>query len=863
MIGGRLGLVWFRLRGGFRSRRGGYLAIVVIIALTGGVAMGSIAAARRTQSSYPTYLASTNPSDLNVAVYTPNGGAIPSASSRRLTAAIRALPEVTRVVTETAPQLLPLTKSGAADLKNSGLVIAVGSLDGLGSVQDRLTVTAGKRANPADADQIELTQSAAHLLGTRLGARLELGLYGPNAGMLPGFGTPSVRPRRVIDGRVVGIVVLNSEVVQDDVDNAYGFVFVTPALLREGISVGAATAQPILYGIQVRGGAAAVPSVARQIVRLVPPGATYTVHVLSHTVSQVELALKPESVAIGGFGVIAALICLLLAGLAIVRQLRTGEEDRQVMRSLGAGPLLGATDGLAGIILAVVAGALGAFGVAVGLSPLAPLGPIRAVYPSRGVAFDWLVLGVGLAVIIGVLVVVGIVTTLRFAPHRLRALRQRPLVVSRLVGRAEAAGLPPAGVIGARFALEPGRGRTAVPVRSALLGAVLAVATVVATLTFASSLTNLVATPSLYGWNWNYTLNPSMDVPVSALHQLARDRDVAGFTGVEYVIVSLDGQQVPVLITLPRFGVTLSRSGGVDPAVAPPVLSGTGITASNDIVVGASTLATLHKRVGDSLTLSIGNPSDGSLYVRPTRLHIVGTTTLPAVGYASFVQDHTSMGYGAMFALGALPRTFRSAVSSHDPNQNGPGLVFVRLRAGVSPAAGRANLQRIADQANRALDKDPNTVGDSVGVLGVERPVQIVNYRTIGSTPVVLAVGLAAGAIVALGFTLYASVRRRRRDLALLKALGFAPRQLAAAVAWQATTAAVIGIAIGIPLGIIAGRLLWEDFARTLNAVPAPSVPVLSVVLVALGTLVLANLAAALPGRGAARTSTASLLHSE
>ncbi len=153
--------------------------------------------------------------------------------------------------------------------------------------------------------------------------------------------------------------------------------------------------------------------------------------------------------------------------------------------------------------------------------------------------------------------------------------------------------------------------------------------------------------------------------------------------------------------------------------------------------------------------------------------------------------------------------------------------------------------------------------GDNVTVLGVQRPAQIVNYRSIGSTPVILAVGLAAGAIVALGLTLAASVRRRRRDLALLKALGFTQRQLAAAVAWQATVAAVIGIIVGIPLGIVVGRQLWTLFARNLNAVPDPTVPVLSVILVGVGALVFANLVAALPGRSAARTPTALVLRAE
>ena len=133
----------------------------------------------------------------------------------------------------------------------------------------------------------------------------------------------------------------------------------------------------------------------------------------------------------------------------------------------------------------------------------------------------------------------------------------------------------------------------------------------------------------------------------------------------------------------------------------------------------------------------------------------------------------------------------------------------------------------------------------------------------MGVTPALLASALAAGAIVALGLTLVASVRRRRRDLALLKTLGFTQRQLMAAVAWQASVAAVIGVVIGVPLGIVVGRWLWTLFARQIYAVPQPSVPVLSVALVALGALVLANVVAALPGLIAARTPTALLLRAD
>jgi ABC-type antimicrobial peptide transport system permease subunit len=179
----------------------------------------------------------------------------------------------------------------------------------------------------------------------------------------------------------------------------------------------------------------------------------------------------------------------------------------------------------------------------------------------------------------------------------------------------------------------------------------------------------------------------------------------------------------------------------------------------------------------------------------------------------------------------------------------------VRLKNG-SPGAGLRSLSRIASATSTPADY-------GVSLLAVQRPAEIVNYRSMGGTPAILGGALAAGVAAALGLTLIASVRRRQRDLALFKTLGFTRGQLALTISWQSSIAVAIGTALGIPAGIIVGRSLWILFAHQINVVPTPTVPATTIVLIAVGALVLANLVAAIPARIAARIPTALLLRSE
>jgi ABC-type antimicrobial peptide transport system permease subunit len=180
---------------------------------------------------------------------------------------------------------------------------------------------------------------------------------------------------------------------------------------------------------------------------------------------------------------------------------------------------------------------------------------------------------------------------------------------------------------------------------------------------------------------------------------------------------------------------------------------------------------------------------------------------------------------GALLPASLIPNSV-SNVNNVTPY--GPSAILVRLRSGSNRAASLAGLRRIAHQMTL-----PTNYG--VGELPVQRPAEIINYRSMGTIPAILGLGLAAGAVTALCLTLLASVRRRRRDLALLKTVGFTRRQLAATVACQASVAVGIGTVVGIPIGIVVGRSLWDVFAQQIDAVAEPFVPALTIVGICVG----------------------------
>jgi ABC-type antimicrobial peptide transport system permease subunit len=137
------------------------------------------------------------------------------------------------------------------------------------------------------------------------------------------------------------------------------------------------------------------------------------------------------------------------------------------------------------------------------------------------------------------------------------------------------------------------------------------------------------------------------------------------------------------------------------------------------------------------------------------------------------------------------------------------------------------------------------------------------NLDLVGWTPYVLSGVLLLFAVATLGHTLVVSVRQRRRDLAVLKSLGFVRRQVTAAVAWQATTLMLLVMIIGVPLGIVAGNWAWRVAAGQLGVAAEPVTPVAAVALALPLALVVANAVAALPARTAGRIRPAAVLRTE
>ncbi|MFJ2270751.1 FtsX-like permease family protein [Streptomyces sp. NPDC087849] len=120
--------------------------------------------------------------------------------------------------------------------------------------------------------------------------------------------------------------------------------------------------------------------------------------------------------------------------------------------------------------------------------------------------------------------------------------------------------------------------------------------------------------------------------------------------------------------------------------------------------------------------------------------------------------------------------------------------------------------------------------------------------------------------VAALGVfnTVLLSARERRRDLGMLKSIGMTPRQIVAMTVTSVAGLGVVSGLVGIPLGMLAHRLLVDNVGVVVFPEPmkdvwhAPQPAAL-----ALAGVTIAVLGALVPARSAARLTIATALHNE
>ena len=458
----------------------------------------------------------------------------------------------------------------------------------------------------------------------------------------------------------------------------------------------------------------------------------------------------------------------------------------------------------------VVAGsaAIVASVVSIALSPFGPIGIGRAAEPHRGVVVDWMVVGIGVPIVVlGVMVFALIpIATLRFG-----VVAEAPASGS----RRTVSSLPPSGVAG--WAITNSRRAGRLALGSAIVGVAFAAAAGVAAWSLVTSYDDLRADPARFGSTWAAQVGN-----VGSLSQEADTRArLESIPGIEVVgLLTTQGIQDD-----PAFTIFAGEPflGDVDFGT---ITAGRAPTKPTEVALGRASMRRYDTGIGDTFT--VADPGDPD-----------NTFDFDVVGEV-VVNDALASRPG----VGALvtPEAF---VSMAPETRSQTYAVY------IDPGTDR---DATLDTLRAAF---PTTF------LTESTPTQVSNLGLVSGQPAWLAliVGLLAGA--ALIHALVTSVRSNRRQIGVLKSIGFTNRQVMSTVAWHASLLTGAALVVGIPLGVVIGRVTWSAIVDNLGVVSTPVAPLGGVLAVAFLVLVVANLAALGPGWAAARTRAATALRTE
>jgi ABC-type lipoprotein release transport system permease subunit len=820
--------VWLRFRAELRTRWRAWVGLGLLLGVAGGAVIAAAAGARRTSSAYSRFLDRSQANDFSIESF-----AEPPKSPDAEYAALEGLPGVEASGRYTALGLLQQDGTGRFALPD---FLSAGS-DGRRFYRvDRPKLLAGRLPARDRTDEAMANRTLAQAAGLEVGDRVEL--FAPTEEDFSAYENsedpvgaltdaiargelPPPEPRRV---RITGIGLFPGEVTQDEQSREPRLVL-PPAFARE---VGPVELWS-LTGLQLAADAD-YEGVRRGIERITSSSGANVAAQVDAT-RQVERSITPYVTALALFAVLAAIAGVLVIGQALTRQAALDAGGDRTLAALGASPRQRvALVGLRAFVVAGV-GALLAIVLAVALSPLSPIGPVRAAEPDPGVAFDAAALALGALALVVITVAWVAVAAWRASRRGITGTDSGPRRTSWLVERMAATGAPTPALTGVRMAVQPGRGPIAVPVRTTIAGAAIAITAVLVVLTFRSGVDRLVAQPALYGWDWDVAISGNGGyTPVVFDEETGTNRVgevLSNLPGVRAWSVASYGSAVIDDVSVPAVGMQDERG-----SVHPSLLEGRAPTENDEIVLGSAVLERLGKEVGDTVEVSGSG--------RSREMRVVGRAVFPSLGFIDVV--HTALGDGAMMSSRAM-QDLELALY--------PNVALVRLDDG---STGQAARETLADNFD-----DPS-------VLAVDesfRPGEIDAYADLRWTPLLLVGLLALLAVGTLAHALVTATRRRRGELAVLKTVGFTTSQVSATMAWQATTVSVIALVFALPAGLVLGRLGWHLFADELGISPTAVVPVLAIAALVPMTILVANLVAFVPGRIAARLRPAVALRAE
>jgi ABC-type lipoprotein release transport system permease subunit len=782
------------------------LILVVLIAVVGGLALAAVAAGRRTASAFPRFVAAHG-----YDVYIFNDKPLPG---------LARLPSVASVTTIVIPGYGQPTCVCTHVINSSDFYINELTSTAL----DRaVKLLAGRMPSPSSPDEVLASFTLQQDYGIHIGSSIRVPFYASSqrAALNLNNSNGAVVPTGpTLTLHVVGIAAAEFE-FPSGTGPEYD-LFTMPAFAR---AVNHRTLEASVYLVRLRHGTADLPRFAAAITPL------HVIYVSNQDASAqaVAASIHPQAVGWWILAAFAALAGLAVVGQGLGRQSILESEEYPKLVALGMPRRQLIVLGMTRNLIVALAGAAGAVIVAFALSPLAPVGEARLAEPSPGLAFDPLVLLLGALATVVVVVALGLWPSVRASRVRARGSPYSQFRRSSIVAHLAATGAPPSAVIGIRHALERGRGAASVPVETALFGTVIAVTALCATAVFGASLSHLTTTPALYGQDYQITFSSNQGNPTKELAEVERDHAVTGIMVGTRDEISING--ISVLTVAGR-------------AVRGPLLISTvdGHAPSGDgeISLGDTTLHQVGAHVGSNVRVTLQVPTGGT-----------ATASFRVVGTASFPSDFGlgGLGTGAAFTFAGYLHALcppgpaqTSCLSAYRANEQ-----FVVVVNTAPGAVGRADIAHYL-RSYPGIAQLPDT------------PVSLVNFGEAVNFPLILGFVLALFGAATLMHLLVVSVARRRREIGLLKALGFVKGQVGATVCWQASTVALVGLIVGIPLGVAVGQTVWRAFATNLGAVPVSIVPVEVEAALGVGVFVVANVLALAPAVVAARSKTAGQL---